>query len=893
MIFSWFKALSCSATQHPHRTIAIAALLAFGVSSGIFRLQIRTDGRALASQTAPEVVDDAEIRGRFNIREPLVVFIKAGDIHGVFNPATAQLVRDLTTEFKRIPGVVPADVLSLATELNFRLRPGTMSFQTLLEPPLTTRQELDLLRDDLRQLKLYNGALVSADGRSTVILLGVPDAVDRADFYRQVLRIISAYKTSSNEIALTGALVAESLFGVQILDDLGVPRKLLGAIAAGVESKAEGWQIPRNLNESRLFVARHIGLAPLAALAMMIVLLLFFRSLPAALLPLPGVAATMLFVFGLMGWLGAPIYLTTAVMPVLLTVISVTNDIYLFSRYFALLRENPGMNHVALIEETFAKLIRPVVITSMAAVAGFLSFGFSPLAAVRSFGWFTAMGALFGLFLSLSLVPALLVLIPPRRLVCPPPRASKSITGAIASTFDLLAKWIIGHRGTVIGCLLALMSMTPFGLRRLIVQDSWTSGFSPESEFRRVTEEVNKSLFGMHLLRISVEASNTLVAEVPSAAVTPPSIPLPGALVSEPILIAGNIATLTINGSPQTLRLRVAMAAREEDKVIARLADIDALSNFVGSLAHTAQVHVEIPIRTQCQPEVIGAIAELESFIRSRRQYAVGGVIGPVDYLTTIRFMSRPGDSAARALPDNAVEAKLLWDFYASALGPQRLRQIVDTNYSTSLMTVFLKDANFVDTARLMKDIREFERDHLSGKGIRLRFAGDVAVSQSLIRDIVSTQIHSLIWSTLGIFLVIVGLAGSWKWGFYSLLPSLLAVAVKFAAMGWMSIPLGVATSMFAAMTLAIGANCAIHLMEAFTQAKAAGKPSPEAARQSLRFTGPPALVNTLAVSLGFGVLILSQVAPNARLGVLLVLGMVNCSVASLLVLPALLCREK
>ena len=53
--------------------------------------------------------------------------------------------------------------------------------------------------------------------------------------------------------------------------------------------------------------------------------------------------------------------------------------------------------------------------------------------------------------------------------------------------------------------------------------------------------------------------------------------------------------------------------------------------------------------------------------------------------------------------------------------------------------------------------------------------------------------------------------------------------------------------------------------------------------------TGPPALINTLAVSLGFGVLMLSQVPANARLGLLLVLGLVNCFVVSLLLLPVLL----
>ena len=50
---------------------------------------------------------------------------------------------------------------------------------------------------------------------------------------------------------------------------------------------------------------------------------------------------------------------------------------------------------------------------SLAAAAGFLSFGFSPLVPVRVFGLFTGVGALLGLFLSLTVVPALLVLINP------------------------------------------------------------------------------------------------------------------------------------------------------------------------------------------------------------------------------------------------------------------------------------------------------------------------------------------------------------------------------------------------------------------------------------------------------------------------------------------------
>ena len=56
-----------------------------------------------------------------------------------------------------------------------------------------------------------------------------------------------------------------------------------------------------------------------------------------------------------------------------------------------------------------------------------------------------------------------------------------------------------------------------------------------------------------------------------------------------------------------------------------------------------------------------------------------------------------------------------------------------------------------------------------------------------------------------------------------------------------------------------------------------------------MALTGPPALINTIAISLGFGVLMLSQVPANARLGLLLVLGLVNCFLVSLLLLPVLL----
>ena len=545
LVVGFFRLLARCAVRHPKHVLFVAALVTLAAAPGILRLKLRTDGHALVSPTAPEVIADKAVRDHFGIHDQLVVLIRPRHADGIFNPATLQLVRDLTAEFKQLPGVAPADVMSLATEPSFRLRPGRLIQQTMLEPSLQTQPELEQLRDDLRRIELYTGTLVSADGQSTVILIGVPDNADRTQFYAKVLQIITAKQTATDEIAVTGAPVAESLFGVQILEDLGVPASVLGI---GATTGAD-WKMPSSLHEVRVFVARHLGLVPLAALVMMLVLLLCFRNVLAALLPLPGVVATMLLVFGLMGWLGVPIYLTTAVMPVLLTVISVTNDVYLFSRYFILLREKPGVNHVTLIEETFDKLARPVICTSLAAVAGFLSFGFSPLVPVRTFGLFTGIGALLGLFLSLTMVPALLVLINPAWLRPQHRHGEKAAVAWLAATFAGAGQAVVRRRWWVVGFALAATAITPFGLRQLVVQDSWTNGFDPESDFRRVTQLVNDHYFGMHLLFVSAEAPKTIQGEIASASINFPDVELPAALVGEPVLIAGSPIKLS-TGTP-------------------------------------------------------------------------------------------------------------------------------------------------------------------------------------------------------------------------------------------------------------------------------------------------------------------------------------------------------
>jgi uncharacterized protein len=891
--------LSGWAIRRPIRALVVVALLTLAAAPGAVRLKLRTDGQALLSPNAPEVIYDRAVRDQFGIEDQVVVLIRSWHPDGIFNAGTLRLVREMTAEFQRLPEIGQASVMSLATELSFRFRSGTYLNRRLLEPALTNKVELDELRDDLRRIELYTGTLVSADGKSTAILVGVPPGCERTQFYESVLATIAARRPGMEDISVTGAPVAEALLGLHILEDLGVPQGWLGTSTRTEREKSE-WKLPHNLRDLRLLVARRVGLVPLAVLVMMLVFYLSFRNAPAMLLPLPGVAATLVFVFGSMGWLGVPVYLTIAVMPVLLAATGVTNDIYLFSRYFGLLRQRPGVRPAELVEETFDKLARPVAATSLTAGIGFLSFGFSPLGPVRAFGIWSCIGVLFGLFCSFTLVPALLTLVPPGWLVPAGRRQRSAPFSALAPGFVHLGLAVRRWRWWMVGLTLVVGGITPLGLRRLAVQDSWIESFDPGSEFRCATTLVNEQFYGMHLLLVSFNAPQTLAGEAAPSAFTQGAIIVATNLIEDPMLIHLSPITICLaSNSPaggqthapanRSWRSHIATAGWRSGDIIARINPQDAPTNFWNELSQPGQVRFEIAVRSHLRPEIIRAVADLGTFVRERRQDAVGGVLDPADYLLTTQFMLGPNDPQARRLPRRPNEINLLWNYYRTARGQQRFRQLLDTNYWQSLTTVFLKDGNFVATARLMSAIRAYEREHLAPKGIKLGFAGDVALSQSLIRGIVTTQLQSLLCSLAGILAVTAFFGGSLRWGVYCLLPSLLAVVIKFAVMGWLGVGLGVATSMFAAMTLGIGVNCAIHLLEGCRQAQAAGAAPGVALSQAMALTGPPALINTVAMSLGFGVLMLSQVPANARLGLLLVLGLVNCLVMSLLLLPVLL----
>jgi len=565
---------------------------------------------------------------------------------------------------------------------------------------------------------------------------------------------------------------------------------------------------------------------------------------------------------------------------VILTAVGAADEIHVFRRYRDL-GGAPG-GHRDRVRRTLEEMAPPVVRTSVTTAVAFLSFAISPLAPVRSFGLFTAFGVLVCMVFSLTVVPALLVQLGPKpwgekprspapRLVSLPPPAAILIAAAV----------------------LAVAALD--GIRRLRVQDSWIDGFAPGSAFARATRSFDEQFLGSHLLRLMVEVdAPRLAGEVAAEALGARELEIEAPAGFVPARLRGSwLRVFQLDGeTPREWTtwvddVQIQDGADGASRLTLAMPKIGGSPRFWLRPAPGERLGYEVRSEPLAVPEVLERIADLERHVGGLPE--VGGVLGPARYLATVGFMLRPGDDGSRRLPDDPRDAKNRWQNYGRVRGEERLRQLVDDDRRRALITVFLEGSNYADTERLMDEIRAFEAARLEPHGIRLGFAGDVAVSQATIDAVVTTEVRSLLLSLAGIVAVTAVAGRSLRRGLLSVVPPAFAVLLGFAAMGWLGVPLGVATSTFAAMTLGVGVDFAIHLLARFEMARRGGLTDARAIAAALAVTGPAIVIDAVAVGLGFATLMLSEVPANVRLGGLLTTAVLGCLAATLLLVPALL----
>lgn len=733
--------------RHPRRVLVVFGLATLAWLPSLGGLRLETDGRALLPPEHSALAAQRHVDEVYGGADWLVVGVVASQGQGLFSVPTLERVRRVERRLAGLEGV--SDVTSLTSEACPRWSPAGLVLEPALVGPVTDAEAAAAVARTAMGEPLFSGTLVAEDLNATALYLATAPTAPRRALHRRVAEVLTEEAGGGIELHLLGSVAAESQLGDHVLADLAL-------------------------------------LLPLALLVVAAALWVWFRHWAVVAVGLGEAGAVVIWSLGLLAACDRALSLVTVVMPVILATYCVADTVYI-AQHYRHRRRDGAVSDSQAMGGALRDLVRPIFLTSLTTCVGFSAFAFSPIPPLRDLGFFTALGVVVALGVSLFVVPAALVVSgfgdrSPRR------------GGWAAGVVRRLARGVVAaaeRPAVVLAVVVVLCTLAIFGFLRLRVQDSWLENFDPESALARSDRWFNQQFLGSNILELT-------------------------------------------------------LAAQGPDEVYS--------------------------------PRYLGLLQDLQHRLESLPE--VGGSRSLADHLATVPRLLE-GD---RRLPASTAEARQ-WDLLVRMAGGGRdLEGHVDPKGEETKIRVFLRSADYGKTGRVLAAVESFD---WGGPRPRLRFAGDAYLGYVLVDSITRSLRSSLVAALAATFLLVLVVLRSVTTALLVTLPVSLAVLVSFAALGWLGIPVGVATSTFSAIALGIGIDFALHWDAGLRRARRRHGDRLRVLYRSSLETGSAILLHGVVSLCGFGVLLASSVPPNRRLGLLVGLNLLVCLLATLWLLPA------
>ncbi|EHW0624788.1 MMPL family transporter [Vibrio vulnificus] len=236
-------------------------------------------------------------------------------------------------------------------------------------------------------------------------------------------------------------------------------------------------------------------LVPTMLLVILVFLTLMLRSFLSVLATLVVIIGAIVATLGIVGWAGMFLHVASVNVPTLIMTLAVADCVHVIASMRHFMRQ--GMPKSQAIHRSVTLNFVPIIITSVTTAIGFLMMNMSDSPVLRDFGNLSALGVMIACVLSVSLLPALLNLLPVRFSA---KQAAKS-----SDIMDKLADLVV-HRRNV---LLPLSIVVIAGSAALIpynkVNDESVKYFDTSSEFRQAADFMEQRIGGMTTMSIAIK----------------------------------------------------------------------------------------------------------------------------------------------------------------------------------------------------------------------------------------------------------------------------------------------------------------------------------------------------------------------------------------------------
>lgn len=449
----WFKFI----LDHPWPVIALVVLITIAAASFLPRITFNASIDAMIPEDDPVLAELAAVVDDFGTQDLFLVAFQAED---VFSPSTLKKISDLAAELEALPGVT-----EVQSPLNAqRVESGFWGIEIA---PMTS--ELPQSPEAIAEFKTaildspYAGRLVTADGRGAALFLeldGLAVGPERNVLMDQVDQIVSRYQGPEKIHVVGDAYIL--YYTEQVMkQDL-------------------------------------VRLVPFVVVIIGAVLYASLRSFLGIVLPLVTVGTSVIWTVALMIWRGIPVSMISMVMPVILVTIGIASSIHILNKYQEGL--DKGLAKKAALEETFAVITAPVLMAALTTAAGFASLITAFVNPIKEFGVLTAIGVMLAMGLSLSLIPAILILVKP-----PKVRVSKDKTkkdGPLTRILQTLVHWAVSRSKLLVAAVTVIVVVFALGAGRVTLESNIVNYFSASSPVRQATMVIEEVFGGS--MQISV-----------------------------------------------------------------------------------------------------------------------------------------------------------------------------------------------------------------------------------------------------------------------------------------------------------------------------------------------------------------------------------------------------
>ncbi|MGR3176883.1 MAG: efflux RND transporter permease subunit, partial [Candidatus Anammoxibacter sp.] len=459
-------------TTYP-KTILIIIFLSIIVAAAFLpRITKDTSSESFMPDDHPAVIYREKVKDIFGLSDPVVVAIVNDDPTGIFNPHSLHLVNWLTNHIADIEGVDPERITSLATENNIVGTEDGMLVEPFFEWPITKQEEADRVRHAVMDFPLYVGSLVAPNGSATLIVVELLDESAGAKVYADLLELVKKAPVNEEKIYVAGEAAVIEYLGKYIDTDLQRLNPIIGIIVA-------------------------------------IILFFSYRTIPGLALPHLVLIGAVLIGLGSMAAANVPFYIITGSLPVILIAISVADGIHILGEYYENVAKRPDANKQELVVTTMSRMWRPVTITSLSDIAGFMGISFASfMPPMKAYGIFASVGVAIALLISLFGIPAGLMLFKVK-----PSRAFKSDNknmqiksvdkfGLVMGKFGTIAA---NKSGYVLGITACVVIAGIIGALKLEVNESRIENFKHSEAIHKADTVINNLFDGTNYLDIVIE----------------------------------------------------------------------------------------------------------------------------------------------------------------------------------------------------------------------------------------------------------------------------------------------------------------------------------------------------------------------------------------------------